>query len=257
MLPTPDMLEGRPVPNVSFKVRRDDRWQELTTDEIFAGRTVVAFGLPGAFTPTCSNAHLPRYNELAPTFRECGVDDIVCIAVNDCFVMEQWQREQHADAVRMIPDGNGEFTRAMELLVDKSAKGLGLRSWRYSMLVRNAVIEKVFIESEREGDPFEVSDADTMLRYVNPGAEPPPAIVIFGKHGCPYCARARSLLDGRGYRYQELFLGEDFDMRILRAVAGASTTPQVFVDGTLIGNGDALAVWLERSAPERKSLAPV
>ncbi len=253
MLPTPDMLEGRPVPNVSFKVRRDGRWEELTSDEIFAKRTVIAFGLPGAFTPTCSNSHLPRYNELAPAFRARGVDDIVCISVNDAFVMEQWQRDQHADAVRMIPDGNGEFTRGLELLVDKSDQGLGQRSWRYSMLVKNSIIQKVFIEPEREGDPFEVSDADTMLRHLDGGARPPPSIALFGKRGCPFCARARRLLDEHHYAYAELLLGEHYDARTLRAVSGETTTPQVFADGRLIGNGDALAVWLERMEPEAKA----
>ena len=257
MLPTPDMLEGRPVPNVVFKVRREGRWEDLSSDEIFARRTVIAFGLPGAFTPTCSTAHLPRYDELAPEFRARGVDDVVCISVNDAFVMDQWQRDQHADAVRMVPDGNGEFTRGLELLVDKSSKGLGQRSWRYSMLVKNSIIEKIFIEPERDGDPFEVSDADTMLRHLDAGARPPPSIALFGKHGCPYCARARRLLDEHGLRYAELSLGEDYDQRILRAVSGATTTPQVFADGRLIGNGDALEVWLERREPPVKETAPV
>jgi len=256
MLPTPDMLEGRPVPNVNFKVRRDGRWEDLTSDEVFANRTVVAFGLPGAFTPTCSNSHLPRYNELAPAFRACGVDAIACISVNDAFVMEQWQRDQHADAVRMIPDGNGEFTRGLELLVDKSDKGLGQRSWRYSMLVKNSIIQKVFIEPESDGDPFEVSDADTMLHYLDAGARPPPSIALFGKRGCPFCARARRHLDEHGYAYAELLLGEDYDVRTLRAVSGETTTPQVFVDGRLIGNGDALEVWIERLEPEARVLEP-
>lgn len=248
MLPSADMLEGRQVPNVSFKVRRDGRWQEVTTDEIFAGRSVVAFGLPGAFTPTCSGMHLPRYNELAATFREQGIDDIVCISVNDSFVMNAWQREQRADEITMLPDGNGDFTRALELLVDKTDKGLGLRSWRYSMLAKNGIIQKVFIEPEKEGDPFEVSDADTMLRFINPDARPPAAVVIFSKPGCPFCARARDLLARHGYRYAELLLGQHFDLRALRAVSGAVTCPQVLIDGRLIGNGDALAVYLDREA---------
>ena len=249
MLPTPDMLEGRLVPNVSFKLRRDNQWQEVTTDEIFANKTVVAFALPGAFTPTCSSAHLPRYEELAETFKANGVDDVVCISVNDSFVMEQWQRDQHADHITMIPDGNADFTRGMELLVDDSAHGLGLRSWRYSMLVKKAVIQKIFIEPEGKGDPLEVSDADTMLRFVNAEARPPAAVALFAKPGCPCCRRARELLDAHGFGYEELLLGEHFNARTLRAVSGAVTCPQVFIDGRLIGNGEALEAFLgERRA---------
>lgn len=245
MLPTADMLEGRLVPNVSFRLRRDGQWLEVSTDELFANKTVVVFALPGAFTPTCSSAHLPRYEELAETFKANGVDDVVCIAVNDAFVMERWQRDQHADHITMIPDGNAEFTRAMELLVDDSAQGLGLRSWRYSMLVKNSVIQKIFIEPEGRGDPLEVSDADSMLRFIDAEATPPAAVALFSRPGCPYCRRAREQLEAHGYRYEELLLGEHFDTRALRAVSGAATCPQVFIDGKLIGNGDALAAFLD------------
>ena len=162
--------EGRRVPNVTFRVRRDNEWKNVTTDELFAGKTVVVFSLPGAFTPTCSSTHLPRYNELAPAFFASGVDSIVCVSVNDAFVMNEWAKDQEAANVILVPDGNGEFTAGMGMLVDKSNLGFGKRSWRYSMLVRDGVVEKMFIEPEKEGDPFEVSDADTMLAYVNPQA---------------------------------------------------------------------------------------
>ncbi|MGD8310473.1 MAG: peroxiredoxin, partial [Chromatiales bacterium] len=132
--------EGKTVPQVSFRVRRNGEWEDLTTEQIFENRTVVVFALPGAFTPTCSSSHVPRYNELAPSLQENGVDEIVCVSVNDAFVMDAWQKDQGAGHVRFVPDGNGEFTEAMGMLVDKSDLGFGKRSWRYSMLVRDGVI---------------------------------------------------------------------------------------------------------------------
>src|SRR5574339_419754 len=102
--------EGQRVPQVAFRTRARGEWQTVTTDEVFKGRTVVVFSLPGAFTPTCSSTHLPRYNELAPAFRANGVDEVVCVSVNDGFVMSEWAKDQEADNVRLIPDGNGEFT---------------------------------------------------------------------------------------------------------------------------------------------------
>ena len=167
------------VPQATFKTRvRDEsvegpnpyRWEDRSTDQIFGGKKVVVFSLPGAFTPTCSSNHLPRYEELYPQFREQGVDDIVCVSVNDAFVMFKWGREQGNENVHLLPDGNGEFTRKMGMLVDKSNLGFGMRSWRYSMLVNDGSIEKMFVEpgfsDNCETDPFEVSDADTMLAYL-------------------------------------------------------------------------------------------
>ena len=126
--------EGQRVPAVTFRTRQDNQWKDVTTDQIFAGKTVIVFALPGAYTPTCSATHLPRYNELAPTFSKLGVDEIVCLSVNDGFVMSEWQKDQDAPNVTFIPDGNGEFTEKMGMLVDKSAIGFGKRSWRYSMV---------------------------------------------------------------------------------------------------------------------------
>ena len=143
----------------------------------------------------------------------------------------------------MLPDGNGEFTAGMGLLVDKSKLGFGKRSWRYSMLVRNGVIEKMFIEPESDGDPLEVSDADTMLKYINPKAVAPEAVAIFAKPGCPHCARAKALLESRGYRYSEISLGKHITSSTLRAVSGSGTWPQVFIGGKLIGNADALEAY--------------
>jgi thioredoxin-dependent peroxiredoxin len=167
------------VPDVVFKTRiRDEsvggpnpfRWQDKTTKEIFGGKRVVLFALPGAFTPTCSSTHLPRYEELYEEFKGQGIDKIICLSVNDAFVMFQWGKQQGAKNVFLLPDGNGEFSRKMGMLVEKSNIGFGLRSWRYAMVVNDGKIEKMFVEPGFEDncgdDPFEVSDADTVLAYL-------------------------------------------------------------------------------------------
>jgi len=237
--------EGQRIPSVTFPVRKDNKWVNITTDELFKGKTVVVFSLPGAFTPTCSSTHLPGYNNLAPVLKANGVDSIVCISVNDTFVMNEWAKDQEADNVTLIPDGNGEFTEGMGLLVDKTNLGFGKRSWRYSMLVKDGLIEKMFIEPEVEGDPFEVSDAATMLHYINPNAKLPPLVTIFSKVGCPYCARAKALLEERGIKYEDISLSKQITTKTLKAVSGAATTPQVFIDGKLIGGSEALAEYFK------------
>ncbi|HCW45963.1 MAG TPA: glutathione peroxidase, partial [Erwiniaceae bacterium] len=121
--------EGKSVPQVTFHTRQGDSWVDVTTDELFKGKTVIVFSLPGAFTPTCSSSHLPRYNELAGVFAQHGVDSILCVSVNDTFVMNAWKADQHADNITFIPDGNGDFTRGMEMLVEKADLGFGPRSW--------------------------------------------------------------------------------------------------------------------------------
>ncbi|MGL4621432.1 MAG: peroxiredoxin, partial [Chroococcidiopsis sp.] len=143
--------EGQKVPSVKFRTRQNNGWLDMSTDEIFNGKTVVVFSLPGAYTPTCSSTHVPGYNDLAPAFKENGVDEIVCVSVNDAFVMSEWAKDQGADKVTFLPDGNGEFTDGMGMLVDKSDLGFGKRSWRYSMLVKDGVVEKMFIEPEEPG----------------------------------------------------------------------------------------------------------
>lgn len=232
--------EGKEVPKVSFKAQKDGSWITITTDELFKEKTVVVFALPGAFTPTCSSTHLPRYNELAPLFKKEGVDEIICFSVNDTFVMNEWLQNQEADNITMIPDGNGEFAKGMGLLVDKSAIGFGKRSWRYSMLVKDGVIEKMFIEPEKDGDPFEVSDADTMIRYINPKVKFPSFATLFSKKGCPHCARAKKALEDKGIIYEEIELNNDLTRRSMLNVTGGNTTPQVYLDGKYIGTADDL-----------------
>jgi glutathione-dependent peroxiredoxin len=244
--------EGQRVPEVTFRARGNNDWVDITTAEVFKGKTVVLFALPGAFTPTCSSTHLPRYNELAPVFREHGVDIIACLSVNDGFVMESWSADQHSDNILFLPDGNADFTRGMGMLVDKRDLGFGQRSWRYSMLVRDGVIEKMFIEPDKPGDPFEVSDADTMLHYLAPQAEVPQRVTLFTKNGCAHCHRAKRMLDEAGLAHEEILLGRGgVSYRSLVAVSGRGTTPQVFIDGEHIGGADELEQWLR----ERDRLA--
>lgn len=173
------LQEGDKVPQVTFKTRvRDEsiggdnpfRWQDLTTDDVFKGKKVVLFGLPGAFTPTCSSTHAPGYDEKYGDLKQLGVDEVICTSVNDAFVMYQWKLKLGLQHVFMLPDGNGDFTRGMGMMVDKSNLGFGSRSWRYSMYVEDGVIKKLFVEpnfmDNCPDDPFEVSDANTMLNYL-------------------------------------------------------------------------------------------
>ena len=232
--------EGETIKNIEFKIIEVGAWKIINSDDIFTNRTVVVFALPGAFTPTCSSTHLPRYNELAPLFKENGVDEIVCLSVNDTFVMNEWARDQEADNITLIPDGNGAFAEEMGLLVDKSAIGFGKRSWRYSMLVKDRKVEKMFIEPEKEGDPFEVSDADTILKYINPNIKFPSFATLFTRKGCPHCARAKNLLKEKGIIFEEIELSNALTNRSMVNVTGGTTTPQVYLDGKYIGTADQL-----------------
>ena len=236
--------EGQSVPDVTFKIRDEDSWREASSHDIFAGRTVIVFALPGAFTPTCSSAHVPRYNQLAATFKAEGVDEIICLAVNDPFVMNEWRAQQGADALRFLADGNGDFTRGMGMLVNKGDLGFGERSWRYSMLVRDGIIARMFIEPDEPGDPFTCSDADTMLAWLAPHVSPPPSVAVFSRPDCPHCSRAKRQLHDAGIVYDELVLNRDFSDRTLRAISPTLTYPRIFVDGVLLGGAQALEQWL-------------
>lgn len=159
---------GEKIPAVTFHTRADGDWVDVTTDDIFNGKTVVLFALPGAFTPTCSSTHLPGFLECRDEFLAQGVDEIACLSVNDSFVMNAWAKDQFIDnEIRMIPDGNGDFSEGMGMLVDKQQLGFGKRSWRYAAVITDGVVEQLFAEDRTApGDPFEVSDADTVLRYI-------------------------------------------------------------------------------------------
>lgn len=238
--------EGQKVPSVVFKTRQNNEFVDVSSEQLFNGKTVAVFSLPGAYTPTCSATHLPRFNELAETLKANGIDEIICLSVNDVFVMDAWKEHQEAENITLIPDGNGDFTEKMGMLVDKSALGFGKRSWRYSMLVKDGVIDKQFIEPEVDGDPFEVSDADTMLDYINPNAIKPMDIALFSKPGCPYCAKAKALLTEHGHRYEEIELGSQVKLRTLRAMTGEESVPQIFIDGVLIGDSEALDRYFDK-----------
>ena len=255
MIPSAESLQGKPVPDVTFKARPNDQWRDITTEELFKGKTVVVFSRPGAFTPTCSSAHLPGYNELAPVFKRNGVDEIVCISVNDAFVMNEWKAGQEADNVTVIPDGNGDFSEGIGLLVDKRDLGFGKRSWRYSMLVKDGVIDKMFIEPDKEGDPFEVSDAETMLKYINPQAKKPEPVVMFSKPGCPHCARAKAVLHDNNVPFTDISQDKHITTSVLRAVSGQMTWPQVFMGGKLIGDADAVEAYFAKSASSSTGVA--
>ena len=173
------LIEGNLVPQVTFKTRvRDEsvegenpfRWQDLSTDDVFKGKKVVVFALPGAFTPTCSTTHAPGYEAVYDEMKALGVDEVICLSVNDAFVMFQWKKNLGLEKVFMLPDGNGDFTKGMGMLVKKTNLGFGDRSWRYSMFVEDGMIKKMFVEPEFGDncptDPFEVSNAETMLEYL-------------------------------------------------------------------------------------------
>lgn len=232
--------EGQTVPQVSFQVRDHGEWKTWTTDDLFKGKKVVVFALPGAFTPTCSSTHLPRYNDLASEFKKNGIDDIICLSVNDTFVMNACKEGQEAENITFLPDGNGEFTKGMGMLVDKADLGFGPRTWRYSMLVNDGKIEKMFIEPDVPGDPFEVSDADTMLDYINPDASRPREVTLFSKPGCPHCARAKEILKEKGVKYTEI-TGQRTST--LRSLGGAGTYPLIFINGEKIGGAEDLEAW--------------
>ncbi|RZI64473.1 MAG: glutathione peroxidase, partial [Variovorax sp.] len=150
------------------------------------------------------------------------------------------------DNIFMLPDGNGAFTEQMGMLVDKSDLNFGKRSWRYSMLVRDGVVEKMFVEPEEPGDPFKVSDADTLLHYVNKNAHEPDQVALLTREGCPFCTKAKKLLGDAGVTYAEVPLPHSIRTRALGAIAKAQTVPQMFVNGELIGGSDAVEAWVKQ-----------
>ena len=162
--------EGYQVPQVEFVFRESGEFVTRTSSELFGGKRVVIFSLPGAFTPTCSAYQLPGFEEKYDDFIGSGIDDIYCISVNDGFVMNAWAQDQNIEKVKLIPDGNAYFTRSMGMLVNKLNLGFGDRSWRYAAVVDRGVIEKLFVEDgfrdNADTDPYEVSTPENVLEYV-------------------------------------------------------------------------------------------
>jgi peroxiredoxin len=175
-------MQGRNIPDVTFKTRVRDasiegdnpfRWQDVTSAEIFpAGKRIVAFSLPGAFTPTCSNEQCPAFERLYDHIKgKGGVDEVYCISVNDAFVMYQWGLKLGLKNVKLLPDGSGRFTRLMGMLVDKDALGFGFRSWRYAMVVDDGKVAAWFEEpgindGGTDADPYGVSAPDNILEWL-------------------------------------------------------------------------------------------
>ena len=167
------------LPNVNFNVRvRDDsikgdnpfKWEKKSTNDYFANKKVILFSLPGAFTPTCSTYQLPDFDRLYDEFKNLGIDEIYCISVNDSFVMNAWAKHHKIDKVKVIPDGNGEFTRKMGMLVEKNNLGFGYRSWRYAAIIDNCEILESFIEPGFEDnckdDPYKMSSPQNILKFL-------------------------------------------------------------------------------------------
>jgi thioredoxin-dependent peroxiredoxin len=176
---------NRQVPEVTFKTRvRDEsvegpnpfRWQDVQSSEVFNGKRVVAFGLPGAFTPTCSSKQCPGYEQAFGEMQTYGVDDLYCISVNDAFVMFQWAKSLGLKNVKMLPDGNADFTRRLGMLIDKRHLGFGQRSWRYAMVVDDGKIVAWFEEPGindvgEDDDPYEVSTPENVLEWLKAHAD--------------------------------------------------------------------------------------
>ncbi|HEU4600330.1 MAG TPA: glutathione peroxidase [Steroidobacteraceae bacterium] len=239
--------EGERVPAVQLAEMKDGKAVPIDSTQLFKGRRVILFALPGAFTPTCSTAHVPGYVALLREFKDAGIADVVCLSVNDPFVMEAWQQSEKAQGIHFVADPYGEFTRAMGMSIEHRDAFLGTRSWRYSMVVNDCVIEKMFIEPDVPGDPFEVSDAQTMLNYLQPNRKTIGPVFMLARHGCQFCAKAKQLLQDRGIPYEAIHLGDELTMQGVKAVSGETKVPQVFIDGKRIGGADKLQKFLSEN----------
>jgi peroxiredoxin len=152
--------EGDKLPDATLHIMKEGRPTAVTTEELFSGKKVVLFAVPGAYTPTCSEAHLPGFVVNADAIKDKGVDSIICVSVNDAFVMDSWGKEKNAEQIMMVGDGNAEFTTRLGLEMDASGFGLGTRSQRYAMVVDDGVVTKLAVE---EPGKFEVSKAESIL----------------------------------------------------------------------------------------------
>ena len=159
------------VPNTNWKIRKGPDWWDETSEDYFAGKRVLVVSLPGAFTPTCSSKQLPGLEKFYEQFKEKGIDEIYCLSVNDSFIMNAWAKDLGIEKIKMIPDGSGEFTRDMDMLVFKPAQNFGFRSWRYAMVINDMEIENMFIEDGKnqmglDDDPYEVTMPENILRNI-------------------------------------------------------------------------------------------
>lgn len=238
-------LEGQRVPRVDLAEMDDGKVRIVSSDELFRARRVILFALPGAFTPTCSTAHVPGYMALLYEFKAAGIAEVICLSVNDPYVMQAWQQSEKAQGLHFLADPYAEFTKAMGMDIEHRESLLGTRSWRYSMLVDDGVIEKMFIEPQEGDDPFEVSNAETMLEYLRPNLKVIGPVLVLARHGCPYCQRAKALLQERGISFDAVYVGEGLTMQGVKAASGRATVPQVFIAGRLVGGSDQLAEFLE------------
>lgn len=247
---------GQRIPTFEFFMFIGDQWVSRTTEQLFGNSRVVVFAIPGAFSPVCSTQHLPRYNELYETFRSYGVEEVYCLAVNDSFVLNAWKKAERADNIVMLPDPDGEFTRRLGFLVNRNEVCLGNRSWRYSMVINNGIIEKMFIEKGDQGtDPYGESSAENMLKYLNPDAELPPSITIFSKVSCQVCAQIKSMLEQHHLQYEELHLNEEYTVKTAKALTGpADDLPVVFINGTKISKVEELEAYLSTLHPDQNFL---
>jgi glutathione-dependent peroxiredoxin len=198
--------------------------------------------------PTCSTAHVPGYVAHLREFRQAEIDEVICLSVNDPYVIYAWQRSEKAQGIRFVADPYAQFTQAMGMAVEQRDAALGLRSWRYSMLVIDGMIDKMFVERKKSGDPFEVSDAETTLKYLQPNERTFDPAFMLARHGCPHCARAKELLTRHGIAFEAIYLGNELSMQGVKAASGAVTVPQVFIGGKLVGGAEQLDHYLSERA---------
>ncbi len=163
------------IPSADFVQRVAGEFVRQTSDDLFKGKKVVVFSLPGAFTPTCSEQQLPAYEEMYDRFKQAGIDEVYCVSVNDGFVMNAWAKELGIEKVKLLADGNADFTDSMGMLCTKRAKGFANRSWRYSLYANNGIVQEAFIEpgfnhKDEDDDPYTCTDPETMIQFVEADA---------------------------------------------------------------------------------------
>lgn len=238
------------IPEMVFHLRENAEWKVKHTHELFSGKRVVLFALPGAFTLTCSLLHLPGYEELYEEFKASGVDELYCLSVNDGFVMNAWAEKQEIKKVKMLPDALAKWTKSLNLEVESAE--LGLRSKRYALIIDDKEIVESFIEEDNKN--LGISSAKKVLQYLNPSIILPSNVVIFTFPECIHCFRAKEMLKTHGIKYSEQVFNKDFDFNTLKALGGGKI-PQIFIDGEHLGGESELKKWLEgeNEAPVKES----